>query len=118
VNWIRPPQPSAHRYAEGFRMVSSLAASGYSAPAKGLNVFSQATGWVEISGGGLPPTLNTLISFGERNAVVPTAPDPNSFKCTLNPANGSFSGSFLPIGGSMRRSFKGVVLQKSGCAVG
>ncbi len=115
--WSQPAKAGTKVVANA-TIANVTAAGSLFAPVAGTNLLPFTSGAVTCSGGGLATDLNTSVTLGLLNHIVPLSPNANSLISDLNAKTGAFSGSFIPTGAKARVPFRGVVFTKNPMAIG
>jgi hypothetical protein len=116
VSWIMNADPLAADYTAGFVNDSTLQGSVYQTPASGSTVFGPLSGTLTFSNGGLntdPSTAFGGFTFPVQPAPTSTRAGPPAVSITVDPLNGSFTGTFDDDITTTGIPFKGVVFQKT-----
>lgn len=122
LDWLKAARPSAAFYPAGFSTRLSLVACRFvpSSERQSVLPFANAAGnarWV-ARGGGLPLPLQILLTIGRRGVARVLGPSAESLQIGLGSGAGIFAGGFIRPDVNRPASFRGVVLQKAGRAVG
>ena len=109
--WIKPPQPNAKLYTDGFTVQREFSGSSYRPPTNSLNrVLLFGEGGVEFSAGSLAEGFKNEVLLGDNNKVSNLGI--NKLTLTIALSTGLFSGRVTPPGAAQSLSFKGVLHQK------
>jgi len=108
--------PRQRYYPNGFTLKTSVSGSTYTRPVAANNALPLTNALFVLSGGNLPARLTNVLELVKNKAVL--AANPDSLTLRLNPADGTFSGSFMPPGTQTKSALTGVVLQSMNMAVG
>ena len=108
LGWHRPGA------VEG--MTLNTSGGVYSPPARGFRVLELGAGVshsavsLQLSEGGLTPSIATAITVSNANKVIAFTPDSHAFSLTFTPASGLFSGKFTASPTPRPISFQGILL--------
>ena len=117
LSWSRPVRPTAQRYISGFSHPVTLLGSRFIAPAAGGNLLSMASARLVFEGGDLLSPASINVQLGAKNTISLPLAVSNALKARLFSDTGDLRGNFLP-GINGRRTFSGIVFQKSSIAIG
>ncbi len=101
VHWFKPARPADGRYKTGFAANLKAVVSAYAAPAAGIRILSFSptanNGKFAISGGGIPAAkaISKTITLTAANKITVLANGAAAVSVTINPVNGTFTGSFI-----------------------
>ena len=117
LSWIRPAQPRAKFYTNGFAVQTDVVGSSYTSPASRTNrMIEIENGLVTLTGGGLADALTNAISIAPNNKV--TNLGTNKLSLTFTAATGLFSGKVLNPETGRTLTLQGAVLQKQNYGAG
>lgn len=111
VSWIKPGQPGAALYPDGFTSEAALLGSRYTKPQPpGGRVLELTNTLVLFAGGNLAQSYTNDVVLEAGSKVTNQGPLPLTVSFT--PASGLYRGTFMPPDAAKAIAFKGVVLQK------
>jgi len=108
VFWTKPALGTERYFPMGFTETRYAELARYTPPAAGANATGWRDGALYLSGGNLPEPVMALIQVSN-NVVRVTGGAVSNLLVIISPADGQFSGSFLPLGGPLT-SFKGALV--------
>ena len=118
MNWYRPADDGAKRFADGFFTSVNATGAAYTPPAKKERVLNAATNdaTITLQGGDLSANIIRNIQIDTQSRVQ--LPKGLVSKLTIYPAKGTFAGTFEhPLDGD-QRTFQGVLLPNQNVATG
>jgi hypothetical protein len=116
--WIKPANSAAKLHPSGFSVETQFAGSRYSPPGAGERALSIPDGSarVDLTGGGMVDALRLPVFLDMNNRVVDATG--SGVRVVLNPAVGSFEGSFVIPSTGKRVPFAGKLLQDGNSGTG
>lgn len=114
--WIRPAQPGAQWFPDGFAAEIAAAGSRFERPGPNHPILSFSNGVVVFEGGNLLATFTNHIVLGANNRVSNL--ESNRLTLSFARSSGLFSGRATDPSGSRTFRFNGAVLQKRDLAAG
>ncbi len=118
MNWYRPPDEGAKRFADGFYTSLNATGAAYTPPAKKERVLNATSNdaTITLQGGDLAANITRNIQIDTQSRVQ--LPKGVVSKLTIYPEKGTFAGTFEhPFDGD-KRTFQGVLLPNQNVATG
>ena len=118
MNWYRPADDGAKRFADGFYTSVNATGAAYTPPAKKERVLNAATNaaTITLQGGDLAANITRNIQIDTESRVQ--LPKGVVSKLTIYPRQGTFAGTFEHPYDGDQRTFQGVLIPNQNVATG